>query len=260
MNTKKDILEWYLEAGVTETIGLLPLNRFNLPQERVLLKKEIHADSPILTPPAPPPDNLLSDALNRASRAQNEEELQKLLNDFEGCSLKKTAKNTIFGEGVSHPEVLFVGEAPGADEDRTGRPFVGVSGKLLDKMMSAVGLSREKNSYITNIIPWRPPGNRSPSTAEVSLCLPFIQRHIELLAPKILVFVGGVAFNALLSRPETITRARGNWYSYQTTGLAAPIPAIAIFHPAFLLRSPGQKKLAWRDMLTIAEKLNELKK
>ena len=162
MKTKKDILEWYLEAGVTETIGLLPLNRFNLPQEQILLKKEIHSEPLIATNP-PPPDNLLSDALNRASKAQNEEELQKLLDSFEGCSLKKTAKNTIFGEGVSHPEILFVGEAPGADEDRTGRPFVGVSGKLLDKMMSSVGLSREKNSYITNIIPWRPPGcNRKP--------------------------------------------------------------------------------------------------
>lgn len=259
MRTKKDILEWYLDAGVTETIGLSPMNRFNLPQEQTLLKKEIHPDPPIAATPPPASDNLLSDALSRASQAQNEDELKKLLENFDGCSLKKTAKSTIFGEGVPHPDVLFVGEAPGADEDRTGRPFVGVSGKLLDKMMHAVGLSREENSYITNIIPWRPPGNRSPSTAEVSLCLPFVQRHIELLAPKILVFVGGVAFNALLVRPETITRARGNWYSYQTPGLSAPIPAIAIFHPAFLLRSPGQKKLAWRDMLVISQKLAELK-
>lgn len=258
MNTKKQLLQWYLEAGVDETIGLEPINRFNHPQERLLLKKEIKVDAPVVETPPPAPDNLLEDAVSRASKAQTLAELKEALQGFEGCALKKTAKNTVFGEGVPHAEVMFVGEAPGADEDRIGQPFVGVSGKLLDKMLDSVGFSRQKNIYISNIIPWRPPGNRSPSTSEVSLCLPFIQRHIELVRPKILIFVGGVAFNALLVRPETITKARGNWYTYQTPGLPAPIPAMAIFHPAFLLRSPAQKRLAWRDMLVIREKLKEI--
>ena len=154
---------------------------------------------------------------------------------------------------------MFIGEAPGADEDRLGLPFVGVSGQLLDKMMLAIGLSRQTNAYISNIIPWRPPGNRNPSAVEIALCMPFIQRHIELVAPKIIITLGSTAFTSLINTTETISKARGSWHSYQTPKLSAPISLMPVFHPAFLLRTPAQKKSAWREFLNIAQKLQELK-
>ena len=203
-------------------------------------------------------DNFLQDAIELAKSAQTLEELHRILMNFNGCTLKKTAKNTVFGEGPQNAPVMFVGEAPGADEDRLGRPFVGVSGQLLDKIMASVGLDRKKNAYISNIIPWRPPGNRSPSDSEISLCMPFIERHIELLCPKILVLVGGVSMNALLRQNSGIMKVRGNWTSYQTSRMKHPIPAIAIFHTAFLLRNPIQKRLIWKDILTIRQKMEEL--
>ena len=134
-----------------------------------------------------------------------------------------------------------------------------MSGQLLDKMMLAIGLSRETNAYISNIIPWRPPGNRNPSSVEIALCMPFIQRHIELVAPKIIITLGSTAFTSLVNTGETISKARGCWHSYQTPNLAAPVLVMPVFHPAFLLRTPAQKKAAWRDFLNISQKLEELK-
>ena len=153
--------------------------------------------------------------------------------------------------------VMFVGEAPGADEDRAGKPFVGVSGQLLDRMLAWIGLDRSK-FYITNIVFWRPPGNRTPTSDEVAACQPFVARHIELVAPAILVPVGGPASEALLQRGEGISKSHGRWFDYQTPGLAAPIPAMPIFHPAFLLRAHAQKRAAWRDLLTLEQKLANL--
>ena len=153
---------------------------------------------------------------------------------------------------------MFVGEAPGADEDRAGKPFVGVSGQLLDRMVSWIGLDRTR-FYITNIVFWRPPGNRTPSPDEVAACMPFVARHIELVAPAILVPVGGPATEALLHRGEGIGKSHGRWYDYQTPGLERPIPAMPIFHPAFLLRQPAQKRAAWRDLLGLEQKMAELK-
>jgi uracil-DNA glycosylase family 4 len=192
-----------------------------------------------------------------AAAAKTLEELVEALAAFDGCALKKTATNLVFADGNPQARIMFVGEAPGADEDRAGKPFVGVSGQLLDRMLAWIGLDRAR-FYITNIVFWRPPGNRTPTSDEVAACLPFVVRHIELVAPAILIPVGGPASEALLHRGEGISKSHGRWYDYQTPGLAAPIPAMPIFHPAFLLRAPAQKRAAWRDLLSLEQKMGEL--
>ena len=263
MQVVKEILNWYIQSGVTETIALEPCNRFCPASEQILLKKELSPPASMAIPvtqPQIPADNLLQSASQVASSSQNLEQLKEALQNFDGCALKKTAKNTVFGQGNPNAEVMIIGEAPGADEDRLGLPFVGASGQLLDKMMLAVGLSRQTNAYISNIIPWRPPGNRNPSNVEIALCMPFIQRHIELVTPKIIITLGSISFTSLINTTETISKARGIWHQYQTPNLSAPILLMPVFHPAFLLRTPAQKKNAWRDFLNISEKLNELKK
>lgn len=189
-----------------------------------------------------------------ANAAAGLDELRESLAQFDGCPLKHTAKNLVFGDGNPDAEVMFIGEAPGADEDREGRPFVGVSGRLLDRMMASIGLDRD-TAYITNILPWRPPGNREPTPAEVAACLPFIKKHIQLVGPKVLVLVGGTSAKTLLGRKEGIMRLRGRWLAYRTDEAAEPIPVLATFHPAFLLRSPAQKGNAWRDLLMVKSKL-----
>ena len=186
-------------------------------------------------------------------------ELKEAMRQFEGCSLKRTAMNLVFGDGNPESTIMFIGEAPGADEDRQGLPFVGVSGQLLDKMIATIGLDRS-SAYITNILPWRPPGNRKPTTNEVTVCLPFIQRHIELVAPRILVLVGGTAANALLGKTEGITRLRGKWSIYRGNEERAgsEIPCMPIYHPAYLLRQSTLKREAWRDFLAIKELMDSI--
>lgn len=206
-------------------------------------------------PPVAPPTSSSADTARLAASARTLEELRTIVSNFEGCPLKALATHTVFSDGNPQANVMFVGEAPGADEDAKGLPFVGISGQLLDRMMKAIGLDRT-SAYIGNIVPWRPPGNRQPSPAEISLCLPFIQRQIELAKPEILVLVGGTAVKSLLGRNDGITKLRGQWYPYQTQGLGTPIKAMATFHPAYLLRSPGQKREAWRDLLMIQDALS----
>jgi len=214
--------------------------------------------SPLAAAPTLPKTAAAASARELASAATSLEELVEALAAFDGCALKKTATNLVFGDGNPNARIMFVGEAPGADEDRAGKPFVGVSGQLLDKMVGWIGLDRTK-FYITNILYWRPPGNRTPTSDEIAACQPFIARHIELVAPAVLVTVGGPSTEALLHRGEGISRSHGRWYDYQTPGLAAPIPAMPIFHPAFLLRAAAQKRAAWRDLLKLEQKLAELK-
>lgn len=196
-------------------------------------------------------------SLARAARSLDE--LREALMAFDGCPLKDTATNLVFADGNPESRVMIVGEAPGADEDRAGKPFVGVSGQLLDRMLAQIGLDRT-SVYITNIIFWRPPGNRQPTTAEVAACLPFVERHIELANPDVLLLTGGASAKTLLARNEGITRLRGRWFLYESTGMSRPIPALPTFHPAFLLRDPAQKRGAWRDLLALSEKLSELAK
>jgi DNA polymerase len=210
--------------------------------------------------PAPPLGPAAQDAHHLAAAARNLQELEDALRAFEGCALKATATNLVFHDGNPKARVMFVGEAPGADEDRAGKPFVGVSGRLLDRMIKWIGLDRAAAdpaaaAYITNQVYWRPPGNRTPTDAEVASCMPFVVRHIELAAPEILVLVGGASTKTLLGRTSGITKLRGQWFEFSSPGLSRPVPTMAIFHPAYLLRTPIFKREAWRDLLAIKERL-----
>lgn len=191
-------------------------------------------------------------AREAAKSAKTLEELRALLENFNGCGLRATATQLVFADGNPQGRVMFVGEAPGHDEDIAGRPFVGRSGKLLDLMMAAIGLDRS-GAYIANVVPWRPPGNRTPTPQETAICLPFIRRQIELASPDILVCLGGPAMQTLLGTKEGITRSRGRWFKFDTG--SREIRALATFHPAFLLRSPLQKRFAWRDFLALKKAL-----
>jgi DNA polymerase len=190
----------------------------------------------------------------RAGDAQTLEALEAALRSFDGCPLKATAMNTVFADGNPQARVMLIGEAPGEDEDRQGKPFVGVSGKLLDRMLAQIGLDRSA-VYIANILPWRPPGNRSPTQAEIAACLPFLERHVELVRPKLLVALGGVSAKTLLNRAEGITRLRGQWRTYEVAGI--PVPLMPMLHPAYLLRNPIAKREAWRDMLALQQRIAE---
>jgi uracil-DNA glycosylase family 4 len=249
-------LRWLVEMGADEAIGAAPVDRFAPPPATP-------APPPPTRSPAPPVQ--ASTALGRpaasaqtaaaiAQAATTLDELREALARFEGCPLKATATNLVFADGNPKGRVMLVGEAPGADEDRLGKPFVGVSGQLLDRMLACIGLDRT-NVYITNILPWRPPGNRSPTAAEIAVCLPFVERQIELVAPDLLVLLGGTAAKTLLATADGIVKMRGKWRSYALPGLPGPVDAIATYHPAYLLRSPAQKRDSWRDLLMIKNKL-----
>src|SRR5471030_2757132 len=199
-----------------------------------------------------PPDTATLAAREAAKSAMTLDELREALSRFDGCALKNTAKNLVFADGNPKARVMFVGEAPGADEDREGLPFVGRSGKLLDRMMAAIGLDRT-SVYIANIVPWRPPGNRTPTPQESAICLPFIRRQIELADPDILVCLGWPSAQTLLGIKEGITKTRGRWFTFNNG--KREIRALPMFHPAFLLRSPLQKRFAWRDFLAIKKAL-----
>ncbi|MFN3853716.1 MAG: uracil-DNA glycosylase family protein, partial [Phreatobacter sp.] len=202
---------------------------------------------------APPaPEAAVLAARQVAAAATSLDALKAAVEAFEGCALKATASRTVFEDGVRTARVMFVGEAPGREEDMEGRPFVGRSGQLLDRMLASIGLDRTTNAYIANIIPWRPPGNRTPTPQEIAICEPFIRRQIELKAPDLLVCVGAPSTETLLGM-KGITKARGRLVTYRAG--ERDIQAIATLHPAYLLRSPGAKRLAWRDMLTIARVL-----
>ncbi|HJN24130.1 MAG TPA: uracil-DNA glycosylase, partial [Rhodospirillales bacterium] len=177
--------------------------------------------------------------------------------NYDGCALKKTATNLVFGDGNPKAKIVLIGEGPGAEEDRQGLPFVGPSGQLLDKMLTSIGLDREQ-VFISNTVFWRPPGNRTPTTAETALCMPFIERLMELIDPEILITLGGPAAKVMLAETAGVGRLRGKWYTYSTPKLPRPVQATALFHPAYLLRSPAHKREAWRDLLMIRDKLDEL--
>ncbi|CAO3411384.1 uracil-DNA glycosylase [Azospirillum largimobile] len=279
-----DALRWHADIGCDEAIGDEPIDwaAFSArPAARTMPAGSgaapnaamgpgmargpapTRAPAPAAPRPAalfPSPDQPLGaseagiQARARAHEAQSLEALEAALRSFDGCPLKATAMNTVFADGNPQAPVMLIGEAPGEDEDRQGKPFVGVSGKLLDRMLTQIGLDRGK-VYITNILPWRPPGNRSPTQAEIAACLPFLERHVELVRPKLLVALGGVSAKTLLNRAEGITRLRGQWRSYEGTG--SPIPLMPMLHPAYLLRNPIAKREAWRDMLALRQKIDE---
>ena len=203
--------------------------------------------------PVPPADIATAEAL--AQTADTLDSLQTAMQGFDGCALKRSAKNTVFADGNPQSRIMLVGEAPGRDEDREGKPFVGRSGQLLDRMLAAIGLDRE-HVYITNLVPWRPTGNRTPTPDEIALCKPFLQKHIELVNPDLLLLVGGVSAKELLQTSEGITKIRGRWVDVNIGDRARP--ALPILHPAYLLRNPARKGDAWKDLLSLKSRLAEL--
>ena len=283
----RELIAFYLEAGVDCAVAERPLDRFEdeprIPPaaeraepdgERVRATPSSHpargesqadgarrAVSPLsaegstttaVPPPPAAPEAAIMAARESAGSAKGLEELRALLAGFAGCTLAATATQLVFADGNPQARVMFVGEAPGRDEDIAGLPFVGRSGKLLDLMLAAIGLDRTK-AYIANVVPWRPPGNRTPTPQETSICLPFIRRQIELANPDIVVCLGQPATQTLLATREGITKTRGRWFKYDTG--SREIRALATYHPAFLLRSPLQKRFAWRDFLALKKAL-----
>ncbi|PCJ99571.1 MAG: uracil-DNA glycosylase [Zetaproteobacteria bacterium] len=204
------------------------------------------------------------EAVKSAKSASTLEELREAISAFDGIAIKKTATNMVFADGNSEADVMFVGEAPGADGDRLGKPFSGLNGRLLNKIIECIGLSREdedpkKAVYLSNVLNWRPPGNRTPSPAEVEVSLPFIQRHIQLAKPKILVLLGGISAKALLDETQSMSRLRKSWHDYvldKGDAEKLSIPTLVTYHPAYLLRTPLQKKAVWADMLMLQDKIN----
>jgi DNA polymerase len=255
------LLAFYLDAGVDALLGDEPIDCFADEAAKAPPPQARRSENAVVPstggsetlPPAPlSPDVAIMAAREAAKSAQNLEELRALLEGFDGCMLRSTATRLVFADGTPQARVMFVGEAPGRDEDIAGIPFVGRSGKLLDLMMAAIGLNRT-GAYIANVVPWRPPGNRTPTPQETATCLPFIRRQIELADPDILVCLGQPATQTLLGTKEGITRTRGRWFKYDTG--SREIRALATYHPAFLLRSPLQKRLAWRDFLALKKAL-----
>jgi DNA polymerase len=267
--TTQELLRWYVDAGVDETIATEPVNRFESSRpapkpepEHKGLAEAPPPPSPSISPspaPATVSDNgneAVTATVHLAQAAETVDDLRQALEGFDGCVLKKTATNLVFTDGNPEARILFIGEGPGAEEDRRGLPFVGLSGKLLDKMMASIGLDRTQ-ALISNTVFWRPPGNRTPTAHEIAVCIPFVERLIELVDPKILVALGGPAAKSLLVQTAGVGKLRGKWFPYSTPGLARPIEATALYHPAYLLRSPGQKRATWSDWLGIKHKLQE---
>jgi DNA polymerase len=254
------LLAFYIEAGVDCALVEEPINRLadpeSVPPPRVFAQPARPAvAAPVLTglaEPPPAPDAAIASAREAARTAPTLEALRALLDRFDGCALRSTATQLVFADGNPRARVMFVGEAPGRDEDIEGLPFVGRSGKLLDRMIAAIGLDRS-TVYIANVIPWRPPGNRTPTPQETQICLPFIQRQIELVNPDILVTLGNPSTQALLGTREGIMRTRGKWIDYDTG--TRVIRAMPTFHPAYLLRSPPYKRMSWQDLRAIAKAL-----
>ncbi|PCI04364.1 MAG: uracil-DNA glycosylase [Hyphomicrobiales bacterium] len=288
MDNAFEILSWQFEAGVDSALGDEPIDRFDESQKAKEARKlappaqskkqasqgsalanrlaaKTDNSAPKMAPPPArtssmssavmPDEAAIKSARELAEGASTLEELKQAIESFEGCNLRRTAKNTVFSDGNPDTQIMFVGEAPGREEDLQGLPFIGRSGQLLDLMLGAIGLSRE-TVYISNVIPWRPPGNRAPTPAETEVCLPFIERHIELIAPKVLVMLGGSSAKTLLRTSDGILRLRGKWKELSFSGHS--VDAMSTLHPAYLLRQPGQKRLAWQDFLKIKSKLDEV--
>src|SRR5438045_883161 len=265
--TVQELLTFYLEAGVDCALMDEPANRLSdddamarepeQPARTAPARLPLPLREPAAAPPpreAPAPELAIQSARQAARTAPSLEALRAMLEAFDGCALKSTATRLVFADGNPQARVMFVGEAPGREEDLEGVPFVGRSGKLLDRMMAAIGLDRT-SAYIANVIPWRPPGNRTPTPQETQICLPFIQRQIELVNPDVLVTLGNPSTQTLLETREGIMKTRGRWFEYNTG--TRVIRAIATFHPAYLLRSPGYKRMAWQDLRAIAKALEQ---
>jgi uracil-DNA glycosylase family 4 len=251
--TVQALLAWYVAMGVDEVIGDQPVDCFAAPTAAPTSPPRVH---PLPRAPATRPA-ASADGGSRIdlSQAGTLAALEAMLTSFEGCALKRTAKSLCFKRGRDDARIMLIGEAPGRDEDLSGKPFVGRAGQLLDRMLDAIGLA-EEHVYITNTVYWRPPGNRTPTPEEVEACAPFLAKQIELLSPQVLVLLGGAAAKNILGVAEGIMRLRGKWLSYRSGG--REIATLATLHPAFLLRNPEHKRLVWRDMLAVKERLEAI--
>ena len=273
-------LDWYRAMGAADRLGDRPIDRCQAAAPAAAdagrrpdiwspaATASTPAPAPASTPaaarppvrPAPPPlrsaGSVALSARAIAAACQSVDEIEAALRTFDGCALKETALHLCFADGNPAAGLMLIGEAPGAEEDRQGKPFVGPSGQLLDRMLATIGLDRSR-VYITNSIYWRPPGNRTPTAAEIAACQPFLERQIELIRPKLIGFVGGIAARGLLGVKEGVTRLRGRRLVYRLAD-GSTLPALVMFHPAYLLRQPAHKRLAWRDLLTIRELLTSI--
>jgi DNA polymerase len=274
--TAAEMLRWMIDAGISVAVQDDPVDRFRVSADEraaALHKRLEPAEAPArpagdfrpaarTEPVAPrgpgpaaaiPGEDAVQTARQLAASANTLAELRAALSTFEGCNLRLTAKNTVFADGNPDSGIMLIGEAPGRDEDIQGLPFVGRSGQLLDRMLAAIGLDRTR-VYITNVLAWRPPGNRTPTPAETAICKPFLLRHIELVRPRLIVLLGGAAAKAVLDTSQGILGLRGKWRQFEYAGGKADL--IATLHPAYLLRQPAQKKLAWQDLVRIRQRLD----
>ncbi len=265
-------LSWLVEAGADEAIAEAPVNRLaarsNPPLEgsKGRARDQARPVGSKLTPHSRdnlgegrkfvPADDAIGGAMAAAARATSLAELQAAMEAFDGCALKRTATNTVFADGVAEGGIMLIGEAPGRDEDRIGKPFVGRAGQLLDKMLAAIALNRKTNAYITNVINWRPPDNRDPSPEEAAQCLPFLRRHIELANPGVIILLGAVAARHVVGISDGIMKLRGRWLEYRVGDRMVPL--MPTLHPAYLLRQPAHKKLAWRDLQAVKDRMRML--
>ncbi len=263
----RQVLEWHLAMGVDESIDETPRDRFAEGRaERESRQKKAAPAAPAIVETKAPPAAIRRETVHLSAEAAQQSaaslaaatgtlaELEAAQRNFEGCGLKATAMRHVFADGNPEARIILVGEGPGAEEDREGLPFVGKAGQLLDRMLKAIGLDRT-SVYIANVVPWRPPGNRTPTPQEIAACLPFIRRQIELSSADILVCLGATPSLSLLNQKEGITRLRGRWFDYPVEGRT--LKALATFHPAFLLRSPLNKRYAWRDFRDLRRVLDE---
>lgn len=273
-----EVLTWHIEMGAEDCVEATP----QMPWKAIAVPKKgkvptlsmansnastrsaadstpngVAVTAPQNRAPSPSLAAAIAEARALADAATDLTALESAVRGFNGCNLKKTATNTVFAQGVAESRVMFIGEAPGADEDRNGVPFCGASGQLLDKMLRFIGLERSRNFYITNTLFWRPPGNRQPTAEELAICRPFVEKHIALVNPRLLVLVGGTATQSLLSDTRGITRLRGQRFEYTNGYLHSPVPTYVIYHPSYLLRQPMAKKQTWADLLALKAALEQ---
>jgi len=270
----KNLMQWYVHMGVDETIADQPFNRFADALTQSAQKKfpvaeaapvKAHREKPTVADKRPlisarntvggEVETGIHNAVKLARNAHTVDELKQALNNFGDCSLKSTATNLVFMDGTVKARVMLIGDAPGAEEDRQGKPFVGPAGQLLNQMLSSIGYDRD-DVVTTNIVFWRPPGNRTAALHEMALCMPFLERLVELIEPDVLVPLGGPAAKYILGKSEGIGRLHGQWNSYSTAQMAHPVDVLAMYHPDFLIKTPQQKRHAWADLLKLKHRLH----